>query len=98
MAGERSNDGAVLNHFSAVFACLLCSCAQDHVVEWADTIYSDKDAADYVWGTGIHWYSGDQFDVRVLKRLLTHPARLRVFAQAHPLFAAWHLAGKLRAR
>ena len=35
---------------------------KDHVVEWAQTIYSDPDAAQYVWGTAVHWYSGDQFD------------------------------------
>ena len=35
---------------------------KDHVVEWAKTIYSDSDAAKYVWGTAVHWYSGDQFD------------------------------------
>ena len=35
---------------------------KDHVVEWAKTIYSDPDAAKYVWGTAVHWYSGDQFN------------------------------------
>ena len=35
---------------------------KDHVVKWAQTIYSDPDAAKYVWGTAIHWYSGDQFE------------------------------------
>ena len=35
---------------------------KDHVVEWAKTIFSDPDAAKYVWGTGVHWYTGDQFD------------------------------------
>ena len=34
---------------------------KDHVVEWAKTIYSDSDAAQYVWGTAVHWYSGDDF-------------------------------------
>ena len=29
---------------------------------WADTIYSDKEASQYVWGIGVHWYSGDEFD------------------------------------
>ena len=30
--------------------------SKDHVVEWAKTIYSDSDAAQYVWGTAVHWY------------------------------------------
>jgi len=34
---------------------------KDHVVEWAKTIYSDSDAAQYVWGTAVHWYTGDEF-------------------------------------
>lgn len=32
------------------------------VFRWADTIYSDKEASQYVWGIGVHWYSGDEFD------------------------------------
>ncbi len=35
---------------------------KDHVVKWSQTIYSDAEAAKYVWGTAIHWYTGDQFD------------------------------------
>ena len=35
---------------------------KDHVVEWAKTIYSDPDAAKYLWGIAVHWYSGDQFN------------------------------------
>lgn len=35
---------------------------KDHVVTWVQTILSDPAAAKYVWGTAIHWYSGDQFD------------------------------------
>lgn len=35
---------------------------KDHVVEWAQTILSDPDAAKYVWGTAVHWYTGDQFN------------------------------------
>ncbi len=35
---------------------------KDHVVEWAETILSDPDAAKYVWGTAVHWYTGDQFN------------------------------------
>lgn len=34
---------------------------KDKVVEWSKTIYSDETAAGYVWGTAVHWYSGDDF-------------------------------------
>ena len=34
--------------------------SSDH--PWVQTILSDPDAAKYVWGTAIHWYTGDQFD------------------------------------
>ncbi|KAL5463704.1 hypothetical protein EMCRGX_G032629 [Ephydatia muelleri] len=34
---------------------------KNDVVEWAQTIYSDKSAAPYVWGIAVHWYSGDDF-------------------------------------
>ena len=34
---------------------------KDHVVEWAQTVYSDNEAAQYVWGTAVHWYTGDDF-------------------------------------
>ena len=35
---------------------------KDHVVNWAKTIYSDAEAAQYVWATAVHWYSRDQFE------------------------------------
>ena len=35
---------------------------KDHVVTWTKTVYGDSEAAQYVWGTAVHWYSGDQFD------------------------------------
>ncbi len=35
---------------------------KDHVATWASTILGDTAAAKYAWGTGFHWYSGDQFD------------------------------------
>jgi len=34
---------------------------KDHVAIWAQTIYSDPEAAKYVAGTAFHWYSGPQF-------------------------------------
>lgn len=35
---------------------------KDHVVDWVKTVYSDNDASSYVWGTAIHWYTGDEFE------------------------------------
>ena len=35
---------------------------RDIMVERAETVLNDKDAAKYVWGTGFHWYMGDHFD------------------------------------
>lgn len=30
--------------------------------QWAKAVYSDPEAAKYIWGLGYHWYSGDHFD------------------------------------
>ena len=35
---------------------------RDEMVERANTVFSDPDAAGYVWGTGFHWYGEDHFD------------------------------------
>ena len=35
---------------------------RDVLVERARAVLSDPDAAQYVWGTGFHWYNGDHFD------------------------------------
>ena len=35
---------------------------RDVMVKRARTVLSDPDAAQYVWGTGFHWYNGDHFD------------------------------------
>jgi len=35
---------------------------RDLMVERASAVYSDPEAAKYVWGTGFHWYGGDHFD------------------------------------
>ena len=35
---------------------------RDVMVERSRTVLSDPDAAQYVWGTGFHWYNGDHFD------------------------------------
>lgn len=35
---------------------------RDAMVDRAEVIYSDAEAAKYVWGTGFHWYGEDHFD------------------------------------
>ncbi len=35
---------------------------RDLMVERASVVYSDPEAARYVWGTGFHWYGEDHFD------------------------------------
>ena len=35
---------------------------RDGMVERANVVYSDPEAARYVWGTGFHWYGEDHFD------------------------------------
>jgi len=35
---------------------------RDLMVERASVVYSDPDAAKYVWGCGFHWYGEDHFD------------------------------------
>lgn len=35
---------------------------RDQMVQRADTVYSDPEAARFVWGCGFHWYGEDHFD------------------------------------
>jgi glucosylceramidase len=35
---------------------------RDLMVERANVVYADREAARYVWGTGFHWYVEDNFD------------------------------------
>jgi len=35
---------------------------RDLMVERASVVYSDAEAAKYVWGTGFHWYGEDHFE------------------------------------
>lgn len=35
---------------------------RDIMIERVTPILSDPEAAQYVWGTGIHWYGGEEFD------------------------------------
>ncbi len=34
---------------------------RDHVLDRCRTIYDDSEAARYIWGAGVHWYDGDNF-------------------------------------
>lgn len=43
---------------------------RDHLVQRASTVYSDPDAAKYVWGAGFHWYGEPHFE----QVQLTHDA------------------------
>jgi glucosylceramidase len=35
---------------------------RDHLVQRASVVYSDAEAARYVWGAGFHWYGENHFD------------------------------------
>jgi len=43
---------------------------RDHLVERASVVYSDAEAAKYVWGAGFHWYGEEHFE----QVQLTHDA------------------------
>jgi glucosylceramidase len=43
---------------------------RDHLVERASVVYSDPEAAKYVWGAGFHWYGESHFE----QVQLTHDA------------------------
>lgn len=36
---------------------------KNHLPDWVPVILGDPDAAKYVWGTAVHWYTGDHFDL-----------------------------------
>ncbi|MBU0677211.1 MAG: glucosylceramidase [Verrucomicrobia bacterium] len=35
---------------------------KDEILDCAEQILSDADAARYIWGVGFHWYAGDHFE------------------------------------
>lgn len=35
---------------------------KEHVVDWAQAMHQVDGAAEHIWGTAFHWYSGDHFD------------------------------------
>lgn len=51
---------------------------KDAVSHWADVILGDAEAAKYIWGVAIHWYSGDYFE-QVASVSAKHPQ--------YPIFA-----------
>jgi len=58
----REHLGPTLRHFYPDVKILICDDQKSGVLDWAKTILSDKEASQYVWGTGFHWYDGDHFD------------------------------------
>jgi len=41
---------------------MICDDQKSNVFEWAKIILGDLETAQYVWGSGFHWYDGDYFD------------------------------------
>ena len=58
----RDNLGPALGRagLAGVHLCVLDH-NRDLMDEWTTTIYSDKAAAAFVWGTAMHWYVSDDF-------------------------------------
>jgi glucosylceramidase len=54
---------------------------RDLLYERAKTVLSDPQAAEYVWGVGFHWYSGDQFE-NVLKTHEAYPDKHLLLTEA----------------
>jgi len=67
---------------------------RDVMVERSRTVLSDPDAAQYVWGTGFHWYNGDHFD-EVQKVHDEFPDKELIFTEgcqeAGPHIGSWDL-------
>ncbi len=67
---------------------------RDEMVERASVVYSDPEAAKYVWGTGFHWYMEDHFEhVQLLHD--AWPDKQLLFTEGcqegGPHTGAWHL-------
>ncbi len=59
----RDHLGPALAHAGLDRICIVIwDHNRDLMVERASVVYSDADAARYVWGTGFHWYGEDHFD------------------------------------
>jgi len=54
--------GPILKKYYPDVNIMICDDQKGGVLEWAKTILGDQETAQYVWGTGFHWYDGDHFD------------------------------------
>ncbi len=67
---------------------------RDVMVERARAILNDHEAAKYVWGTGFHWYNGDNFD-EVQKVHDEFPGKKLIFTEGcqenGPHLGSWDL-------
>jgi len=41
---------------------LICDHNRDIIVKRASAVFSDREAASYVWGVGFHWYVSEEFE------------------------------------
>ena len=48
-------------HFDDKIKLLVWDHNRDIIVERVTPIYQDKEASQYVWGTGFHWYGEEAF-------------------------------------
>ena len=53
---------------------------RDRMYERAKAVLDDPQAAQYVWGTGFHWYNGDHFD-NVLRVHEAYPDKALLFTE-----------------
>jgi glucosylceramidase len=53
----RDHLGPTLRNADLETRILIFDQNRDEVEEWADVILGDPEAARYVWGTAVHWYS-----------------------------------------
>ena len=45
---------------------------KDHVTKWADELFGNSKSSKHLYGLGVHWYSGDEFD-QLAKAHDSHP-------------------------
>ncbi len=61
---------------------------RDHLEEWADVILGDPEAAQYAWGTAVHWYSST---------IDWYPEALNAVHERYPEKALLHTEGTIDA-
>ena len=52
---------------------------RDTLIEWADVVFADKDAAKYVSGIAFHWYHNSFANASVTVQDITHDAYPKYF-------------------